>query len=141
MFGIFSRGRKSPLEYHYPDVSGISSVLEAKLAAWAIVIGVDMPAAYPPHSRGHHYGMSEDLPAPEPAPRRPRPSLRSMVAAMRRVMSFGGQQPAGAAALSGILPGPVGETAAMTYIGGSDARESERAPSNAGHEAMQSRVA
>ncbi len=56
-------------------------------------------------------------------------------------MGFGGQQPAEAAALSGILTAPVGETAAMTYIHGSDALESGRAPANAAAATIQSRVA
>jgi len=141
MSGIFSRGRKSPLEYHYPDVSGISSVHEAKLASWAMVIGVPLRADDPSQGRRCHRGMSDDLPPPEPAPRRRRPSLRTILEAIGRIMGFGGPPPAEAAALSGILTMPVGETAAMSYIHGSDARESSRAPANATAATIQSRVA
>ena len=141
MFGIFSRGRKSPLEYHCPDVSDVSSLHEAKLAAWATVKGVSLPIAGPTRARRHYRGMSDDLPVPEPAPRRPRMSPRAIIKAIGRIMGFGGQQPAEVAALSGILTMPVGETSAMSYIQGSDARESGRAPANAVALSIQSRVA
>ena len=141
MFGIFSRRRKLPLDHHHPKVSCISSLHEAKLAAWAIILGEHRPSTDPQQSRVHHRGMSDDLPPPEPAPRRPRPSLRAIFEAIGRIMSFGGQQPAEAAALSGILTAPVGETSAMSYIHGSEARESGRAPANAAVLSIQSRVA
>jgi hypothetical protein len=141
MFRIFSRGRKPPLDHHHPRMSGVSSLHEAKLAAWAIILGEHRPSADPLLSRRHHRGMSHDMPAPEPAPRRLRPSPRAIVEAIGRAMGFGGQQPAEAAALSGILTAPVGETAPMTYIHGSDALESGRAPANAAAATIHSRVA
>ena len=141
MFGLFSRGRKSPLEYHYPNVSGVSSVHEAKLAAWAIVIGVSFRTADPQQWHRHHRGIFDDLPAPEPPPRRPRPSPRAIVEVVGRIIGFGGPQPAEAAALSGILTAPVGETAAMSYIHSSDVCESGRVPANAAVLSVQSRVA
>ena len=143
MFRTFSRGRKIPLEHNHPRASGAASVREAKLAAWAIAIGEHRPSANPPYRlRRHQRGMLDDLPPPVSPERAPRRSLRAVIKMVGRAFRFRARPAAEAAFLSGGSKAPVGESAAVTYIDRSKARESSsREPADGVPESSQSRAA
>lgn len=96
-----SRSHCDPYLLHLERHSELSTLREAKLAAWAFAIGEGAPDA-DRRGRRPHRGLLSDLPAPEPPSRQKRPSLaaRLIDAAARLLSSFrpAAGLPAGAAA-------------------------------------------
>lgn len=131
-----SRSHCDPYLLHLERHCELSTLREAKLAAWAFAIGEGAPTA---DSRGRraHRGLLSDLPAPEPPSRQKRPSLsvRLIDAAARLFSSFrpAAGLPAGAAARA--------DSPSVARIARTDAVESCASAADADIQPIQQRAA
>ncbi len=87
MFGLFARGQKTPPKSKDSRNTG-RSLGEAKLSAWAIMVGERRTDSDPPRgARRPNRGMLDDLPQPEPAELAPMPTVRSFVELIGRMLA------------------------------------------------------
>ncbi len=114
--------RRDPLLIQFDRHSELSTLHEAKLAAWAFAIGEGASTAR--RVRRLHRGMLPDVLPPDKPPGARRPSLLKRLAQAAAGLFVAVEAPAApVTALSAEAEGGAGEGAASTYKGRTNAEE------------------